>query len=100
MTRCVKQKSSRSSPSINNVPTEVVGIMPAKFDFPEHTELWVPLGLNPEGPNESWYIDSIARLKPGVTTADAEREMAALWNEYERLRNSPQAESRSWIIVR
>ena len=86
--------------NLNNVPTEVVGIMPPKFDFPEHTELWVPLGLNPNGPNESWYIDPIARLKPGVTTADAEREMAGLWNEYERLRNSPQSESRSWIIVR
>jgi predicted permease len=85
--------------NLNNVPTEVVGIMPARFDFPERTELWVPLGLNPDGPNESWYIDPIARLKPGVTTADAEREMAGLWNDYARLRNSPEA-ARAWIIVR
>jgi putative ABC transport system permease protein len=84
--------------NLNNVPTEVAGIMPAKFDFPEGTELWVPLGLNPDGPNESWYIDPIARLKPGVTTADAEREMAGLWNDYARLRNSPEA-ARAWIIV-
>ena len=86
--------------NLNNIPTEVVGIMPDKADFPEHTELWVPLGLNPDGPNESWYIDPIARLKPGLTTADAEREMAGLWNQYERVRNSQQSESRSWIKVK
>jgi putative ABC transport system permease protein len=86
--------------NLNNVPTEVVGIMPPNFDFPERTEVWIPLGLNPDGPNESWYIDSIARLRPGVTMADAEREMSALWNEYQRLRNSPESESRPWIRVR
>jgi len=84
--------------NLNNVPTEIVGIMPAKFDFPDRTELWVPLGLNPDGPNESWNIDPIARLKPGVTMAQATQEMAGLWNDYARMRNSPEA-ARPWIIV-
>lgn len=86
--------------TLNNVPTQVVGIMPPDFDFPEQTELWVPLTLNPYGPNESWYIDLIARLKAGLTTADAEREMGVLWDEYSQLRNLPQGESGSFIRVK
>ena len=86
--------------NLNNTPTEIVGVMPPGFEFPEHTELWVPVGLNPDGPNESWYIDPIARLKPGLTTADAEREMVALWQEYATLRHWSQGQSRSSIFVR
>src|SRR5437763_13221674 len=34
--------------NLDNVPTTVVGIMPPDFTFPNHTQLWVPLGLNPQ----------------------------------------------------
>src|SRR5262245_30165506 len=70
----------------------VVGIMPQCFDFPhpaeradqsDHMQFWVPYGLNPQNLN-SWNLSAIGRLKPGVTTANAQREIAALWDDFAR----------------
>jgi predicted permease len=73
-------------------PMVVVGIMPPGFDFPnpgeriglaEHMQFWVPYGLNPQNLN-SWNLSAIGRLKPGVTTSHAQREIAALWDDFAR----------------
>ncbi len=85
--------------NLNSVPTSVVGIMPRGFDFPDHTELWVPVGLNRQTFNY-WYIEPIGRLKPGVTAADAEREMITLWNDIAPQRGFGQAGSDLFLMVR
>ncbi len=73
--------------NLNNVPTLVVGIMPPGFGFPDKTELWIPMGLNPQRHNCYCY-SAIGRLKPGVTEAYAEREIASLTDElYMQLRS-------------
>jgi len=77
----------------NNVPTVVVGIMPPGFDFPnqaerglpDHIQFWVPLELDPQN-HDNWNYSAIGRLRPGLTTTDAERELMALWGEYEKQR--------------
>src|SRR2546429_350517 len=76
---------------LNNVPTIIVGIMPPGFDFPKHTDLWVPVGLNPQTANVSWYLNPIGRLRPGVTMASANQEVAALWDDYAREMKWPKA---------
>ena len=63
---------------------EVVGVMPADFEYPigatRPTELWVPYVV-PENervrnPNSrTIYLSSIARLKPGVSFEQAQAEM-------------------------
>jgi putative ABC transport system permease protein len=62
------------------------------FDFPnpgervglaEHMQFWVPYGLNPQNLN-SWNLSAIGRLKPGVTSANAQREIASLWEDFAR----------------
>ena len=58
----------------------VVGVMPADFRFPSQTDIWVPMasvfGMND---NRSWRADqAIARLKPGVTTQNAQAEMTLI----------------------
>jgi putative ABC transport system permease protein len=77
---------------LDNVPTMVVGIMPAGFDFPhpaeranmfDHMQLWVPEGLNPQDTSHNNLL-AVGRLKPGVTLADAKREIAALLPDYAR----------------
>jgi len=77
---------------LNDRPMVVVGIMPQGFDFPNpaeridlsaHMQLWVPYGLNPQNFN-SWNLSTIGRLKPGVTPAAAQREIAALWDDFAR----------------
>lgn len=61
----------------NGVPRRVIGVMPAKFGFPELESLWLPLQYNPDatprdkGPNYS----VIARLKPGVSLTRAQAEV-------------------------
>jgi hypothetical protein len=62
---------------IDGGPREVIGVMPAYYDFPApDVDLWVPLRLNPASGNFSaHYLSAIARLAPGSTietaTADA-----------------------------
>jgi putative ABC transport system permease protein len=77
--------------NLNNVPTIIVGIMPGGFDFPRRTDLWVPVGLNPQSVNLSWHLNPIGRLKPGVTMANANQEVAALWDDYAREMKWPKA---------
>jgi len=58
----------------------VVGVMPAGFHFPDReTEVWIPLAFTPDLLEEdnrgSHFLNVIARLKPGVTTAHAQADL-------------------------
>ncbi|HTI51802.1 MAG TPA: ABC transporter permease [Planctomycetaceae bacterium] len=64
----------------------IVGVMPANFDFPSGTEIFLPMALfgggpllAPDAPGRccSWF-SVIGRLKPGVNLQRAESEMTAL----------------------
>jgi putative ABC transport system permease protein len=64
---------------VNGIAHTVIGIMPPRFKFPEFAELWVPFVPNASGtPRDNREFDVIARLKPGVTVAKADAEMAIL----------------------
>lgn len=57
----------------------IVGVMPGGFNFPSDTELWMPFGFTPE----QWgagmeFMEVVARLKDGVTSAQAQAEMEAI----------------------
>jgi putative ABC transport system permease protein len=65
---------------ISNVPTAVVGVMPAAFRFPSIYEVWQPLKLN-EGavqPRAGIGVQIWARMKTGVTPVQANAELAVL----------------------
>jgi putative ABC transport system permease protein len=75
---------------LDNKPTTVVGIMPPGFDFPNpaeranmsgHVQLWVPEGLSPQDTSANNLL-AVGRLKPGVTLADAKREITALLADF------------------
>jgi putative ABC transport system permease protein len=65
--------------SLNGIPHEVVGVLPATFEFPDVTiELWAPLAF--EGSQEppsrtSHFLNVYARLRPGVTLEQARADM-------------------------
>jgi putative ABC transport system permease protein len=67
---------------VNATPRTIVGVMPPGFYFRDHTiDLWEPLGLNPAKDyraTEGRWMLCLARLKPGVTQADAQARMTAL----------------------
>jgi putative ABC transport system permease protein len=63
----------------------VVGVMPPDFHFPEIAELWVPLALDPaRAPREVRQLRAIARLRPGVTLAQAQADIAGIMVRLER----------------
>jgi predicted permease len=66
--------------AVDDVRREIVGVMPPSFRLPTaETEIWIPLGLDRAKPPASAFgYTSIARLKPGVTVADAQRDFTAV----------------------
>ena len=77
--------------TLDRVPYTIVGIMPRDFRFPlpgpssnnAPAELWVPIAFTQtevEGWGDMFNNDVIARLKPGVTLAQARSEAEALAN--------------------
>ena len=69
------------SVSLDGEPHAVVGVMPAAFDYLQDTdELWVPLALSPEERENrgAAYLQTVARLRPGVARAAAQSEMDGL----------------------
>ncbi len=62
--------------SLDGEPVEVVGVLPLSFRFPNsEVEVWTPLVLTPE---RLQRFLSVARLRPGVTIAQAEAEAAVV----------------------
>jgi putative ABC transport system permease protein len=61
---------------LNGRVYEVVGVMPPRFEFPEFVQLWAPLALGGDpGPRDDRTLHGLARLRPGVTVAQAQRVM-------------------------
>ena len=58
---------------------EVVGVMPRGFDFPDGSEVWVPLRFNAgdlrENQRGAHYVSAVGRLRPGVTPAQASEDL-------------------------
>ena len=71
---------------VNGTVMTVVGVMPPRFAFPSSQDLWPALVVDPlntkygDGP----WLETIGRLKPGVSTDQANAEMATLWRQLEQ----------------
>ena len=61
-------------------PTVIIGVMPPGFDFPDTAEVWLPQMIDATLFN-AWYLNTVGRMKPGVTTDDVRREIASLTDE-------------------
>ena len=67
---------------LDATPYTVVGIMPRAFAFPTpQTQVWLPIEITsvdgPNGVKRGQIFRALARLKPGVTTAQAAAEATA-----------------------
>ncbi len=62
--------------ALDRVPHEIVGVAPDGFGFPEDTDIWVPLDVEPG--RRSGPIDVVAKLADGVSVAQAGARLAAL----------------------
>jgi putative ABC transport system permease protein len=70
--------------TLNERSYTVVGILPARFQYPEPFQLWTPLALGETGGTFVGYgegmmlLKAIARLKPGVTLQQAQTELRTI----------------------
>jgi len=65
---------------IENRSYDIVGVLPADFQFPAETQVWVPAPVTPDNLNRTAYnYRTVARIKSGVTldTAKAHLETIA-----------------------
>ena len=92
-----------SAIALDQHPITIVGIVPAYFhsSVPSaETQLWVPLRqdgvfADMRGRRGGHYLSALGRLKPGVTAAHAQSEMAAL---QQRLAEQYPNENNGWGI--
>lgn len=57
-------------------PFTVVGVMPEGFAMPDSgVQLWMPWDVSGPGPRDQHYLGAVARLKPGVSLAQAQDEL-------------------------
>src|SRR5437773_4540178 len=73
--------------TLNQQSYTVVGILPARFQYPESFQLWIPLALGETGAGGMRlltdaggmrFLKAIARLKPGVTLQQAQTELRTI----------------------
>jgi hypothetical protein len=74
-----------NSIDLDRKPYTIIGVMPRGFDFPlangllDQTQLWVPMSLTPDELSDQhagyWGYQMIARLKDGVTPAQAAQDV-------------------------
>jgi putative ABC transport system permease protein len=72
--------------TLDGQPWQVVGVMPAGFEWPLTAEAWVPAEYTTTFTHDNrgaWYLSAMGRLKPGVTVAQAAAEMADLARQAE-----------------
>ena len=79
---------------LDEQPYTVIGVMPASFKFPfdgaplaEMSDLWVPLVFNPDlldqkNRTREFGVGLIGRLKPEVTLAQAQQDVASVANAF------------------
>jgi putative ABC transport system permease protein len=83
---------------LDGEPYEVIGVLPPGFEYFRADDLYVPIGLflRPEaslaGRGNRMGLSVVARLKPGVTLAQANAEMTGIAAQLER--EYPAANSR------
>jgi putative ABC transport system permease protein len=86
---------------------QIVGVMPQGFEYPHFsdvpygaaqyktTQVWIPLALTPHelADRDNASANALARLRPGVSIAQAQAEMAAIMIRLDKLHD---AQLRGW----
>ena len=73
--------------SLSGNPYTVIGVIGSGFDVREFgpaPDLWVPFQLDPDTKDQGHYFQVAARLKPGITLAQAKAQLKFSVEEYRR----------------
>ncbi len=81
--------------NVNDAPYAIVGVMPARFNFPDDVDIWLRLNWDLSRHSRgAHFMESVARLKPGARLDQAGRELAAL---SARLGSENPPTNRGWL---
>jgi putative ABC transport system permease protein len=102
VTHAFWQRRLATSPSVlgtaltlNGRPFEIVGVLPASFDWGNRTDLLVPLAPDPMRARGDHRLLVIGRLAPGVSIDHARTEMNAIAG---RIAQQFPASNRGWSV--
>ena len=60
----------------------IVGVMPAAFAMPDPgVQIWIPWNISDDDPRDQHYLGALARVKAGVSIAQAERRLDTVARE-------------------
>jgi len=88
-----------TSVTLGGAPCTVVGVMPEGFHTSQRADLWGPLRPSTTGEGEGSNYWIVARLRPGVTRAQADGQLASLSIEAFRAMKLRPGESVRYGIV-
>ncbi|MGB6691036.1 MAG: ABC transporter permease [Terracidiphilus sp.] len=71
--------------SLGNEPYTIVGVIGKEFFSDPEADIWLPFQFEPASTNMNEYFQAAARLKPGVTLAQANAQMKLATAEYYRI---------------
>jgi len=86
---------------IDGEDVTVVGVMPRQFRFQfwSPSQLWVPMGYTKTDYERDWNsFTAMARLKPGVTVAQAQTETEAIANRLAQEFPKEDVEMGAWVV--
>jgi putative ABC transport system permease protein len=65
---------------LDSIPHTIIGVLPPSFQFPvRDMDAWVPLQPSDEEREMgAFWLETVARLKPGVSLAQAQQEMTSI----------------------
>ncbi len=73
---------------LNGEQYAIIGVMPRAFQFPDQTvALWTPLAVADGSENNTrgnYWLGVVARLRPGVSAAQAQAEMDGIFRQLEQ----------------
>jgi putative ABC transport system permease protein len=69
---------------IGGDPYEVIGIVDPSFRWDPPMDIWLPLQADPNSANQGNYLNSAARLKPGVSIQQAKAAMSVAAEAFRR----------------
>jgi len=83
--------------TVDGIPRTIVGVVPHELGEMVHADLWLPTAINPTDPErQNHNYGVVARLKPGVTVAQARAEMIVIAR---RLESAYPATNTGWGIT-
>jgi len=60
--------------TINQESKTIIGVMPPRYNYPYHADVWLPMRVDPVG-RGTWGLNVQARLASGITLAQAAAEL-------------------------